>query len=88
MKKLMIAKQGFFFRLMSASLQMITFSPVSFLISFVFTTVISSVVNIENVLLLFKIIFLLCEILWIIRNSIVIVLCSMHTFMQTLWYSD
>lgn len=71
MKKVMIAKQGFFFRLMSASLQMITFSPVSFLISFVFTTVISSVANIENVLLLFKIVFLLCEILWIIRNSIV-----------------
>lgn len=71
MKKLMMAKQGFLFRLMSASLQMITFSPVSFLISFVFTTVISSVANIENVLLPFKITFLLCEILWIIRNSVV-----------------
>lgn len=71
MKKLMMAKKGPLVRLVSLVMQIVVICPLLFLVLIVPTFAIADAANLEDKFLVFKIVFLLCNILYIIRNNIV-----------------
>ena len=70
-KSVFLAKQGFSFKLISILIQNLIISPLLFIISFILTAIIIGFNNIETTLLL-KIIFIILNIIWAIRNSLVV----------------
>lgn len=70
-KNIFFAKQGILFRFIGIVFQALL-SPVSLFISFILTTIIMGFCEIEFTLL-FKIIFAILNVIWIIRNSLVVV---------------
>lgn len=71
MKKLMMAKKGPLVRLVSLVMQIVVICPLLFLVLIVPTFAIADAANFEDKFLVFKVVFLLCNILYIIRNNIV-----------------
>ena len=71
MKKLMMAKKGPLVRLVSLVMQIFVICPLLFLVLIIPTFAIADAANLEDKFLVFKIVFLLCNILYIIRNNIV-----------------
>lgn len=67
-RKIFLSKQGLLFKLISIFFQNLIISPVLFFISFIITAIMLRFYNIESTLIL-KIVFLLLNIIWIIRNS-------------------
>lgn len=72
-KQFMLAKQGLAFKLISIVLQLIVSVPLFLLLSFFVSAVIIEITASENTVLIYKIIFVLFNILWFIRNSIITV---------------
>lgn len=72
-KQFMIAKEGLAFKLIRITLQLIISVPLFLLLSFFVSAVIIEITEIKNTVLVYKIIFVLFNILWFIRNSIIIV---------------
>lgn len=70
-KHILLAKQGFLFKIISIVLQMIVTSPLFLLLSFIISSVIIEIMDYNNSLLIFKLVFIFFNILWFIRNSIV-----------------
>lgn len=67
-RKTFLVKQGLLFKFISIFFQNLIISPVLFFIAFIITTIIISFYSVESVLIL-KIVFLLLNIIWVIRNS-------------------
>ena len=65
-----IAKQGLLLKLISILFQNLLILPVSLLLSFIISSVLLSYVSIAS-LTVFKLIFIILNIAWIIRNSLV-----------------
>ncbi len=70
-KQLLLSKQGIFFRTISLVLQLIVTIPLFLLLSFIASCVIIEITDSENVVLIFKIVLILFNLLWLVRNSIV-----------------
>lgn len=67
-RKIFLVKQGLLFKFISIFFQNLIISPVLFFIAFIITSIIISFYSVESVLIL-KIVFLLLNIIWVIKNS-------------------
>lgn len=70
-KQLMLAKQGVCFKIISILLQLIVAIPLFLLLSFIVSSVIIEITDSDSTILIFKTVFILFNVLWFVRNSIV-----------------
>lgn len=70
MKMIFLSKQGYLLRIISSLLQILIFSPISLILSFIVSSVILEFFYI-NTLSVFKTVFIFINLLWLLRNSFV-----------------
>lgn len=70
MKKYFLAKQGLELKLFSVLLQNLIISPISLILTYLITSILATFIDADS-MTIFKTIFIVLNILWILRNSIV-----------------
>ena len=70
MKMIFLSKQGYLLRIASSLLQILIFSPISLILSFIVSSVILEFFYM-NTLSVFKAVFIFINLLWLLRNSFV-----------------
>lgn len=70
MKTIFLSKQGYLFRIISSLLQILIFSPISLILSYVVSSIVLEFFNTDT-LIVFKTVFIVINLLWLLRNSFI-----------------